>query len=166
MELIVEAKVRPKIIPVVNNIYNRRGVYPTIDELNEYAQKFMSINHDRFVCDIENCIVLQQKGRLLTTKALGTGDVDVRSASVLSFKHDWENHELSMTFGISVQPKSENVELQLEQLRHYVFKWMRAEGTYIGLGENEYWGENGVLCSFRVEVDESDVDVIAFISEE
>lgn len=166
MELMIEITVKPKIIPVANNIHNRRGVYPTIDELNEYAQKFMSINHDRFVCDIENCIDLQQKGRLLTAKALGTGDVDVRSASVLSFKHDWENHELSITFGISVQPKSDDVELQLEQLRHYIFKWMRVEGAYIGLGENEYWGDNGVLCSFRVEVDESDVDVIAFISEE
>ena len=43
---------------------------------------------------------------------------------------------------------------------------MRAEGAYIGLGENEYWGEDGVMCSFRVEIDQSDVDVIAFISEE
>ena len=37
MELIVEAKIRPKIIPIANNIYNRIGEYPTIDELNEYA---------------------------------------------------------------------------------------------------------------------------------
>ena len=45
MELMIEITVKPKIIPVANNIYNRRGVYPTIDELNEYAQKFMIINH-------------------------------------------------------------------------------------------------------------------------
>lgn len=166
MELMIEITVKPKIIPVANNIYNRRGVYHTIDELNEYAQKFMIINHDRFVCDIENCIELQQKGRLLAAKALGTGDVDVRSASVLSFKHDWENHELSITFRISVKPKSDDVELQLEQLRHYIFRWMRVEGAYIGLGENEYWGDNGVVCTFRVEIEESDVDVIAFVSEE
>ena len=166
MELIVEAKVRPKIIPIANNVYKHRGAYHTVDELNQYAQKFMSINHDRFVCDIENCIDLQQKGRLLTAKALGTVDVDVRSASVLSFKNDWENHELSMTFGISVQPKSDDVELQLEQLRHYIFRWMQVEGAYIGLGEDEYWGDNGVVCTFRVELDESSVDVIAFTSEE
>lgn len=166
MELIIEITVKPKIIPVVNNIYNRRGVYPTTDELNQYAQKFMSINHDRFVCDIENLIDVQQKGRLLTAKAIGTGAVDVRSARVLAFNHDWENHELSMTFRISIQPKSDCVELQLEQLRHYIFKWMQVEGCYIGLGENEYWGENGVMCSFRVEIEESDVDVIAFVSEE
>ena len=32
--------------------------------------------------------------------------------------------------------------------------------------EKIYWGENGVMCTFRVEIEESDVDVIAFISEE
>lgn len=166
MELTIEAKVKPKIIPIVNNIYNRRGVYPTIDDLNQYAQKFMSINHDRFVCDVGNLIDVQQKGRLITAKAFRSGDVDVQSARVLTFNHDWENHELSMTFKISIQPKSDCIELQLEQLRHYIFKWMQVEGVYIGLGENEYWGENGVMCSFGVELDESDVDVIAFTSEE
>ena len=166
MELMIEITVKPKIIPVVNNIYNRRGVYPTIDELNQYAQKFMSINHDRFVCDIENLIDVQQKGRLLTAKVLGTGDVDIRSARVLAFNHDWENHELNMTFRISIQPKSDDVELHIEQLRHYIFKWMRVEGAYIGLGDNEYWGDNGVVCTFRVEIEESDVDVVAFILEE
>ena len=166
MELMVDVKIKPKIIPIVNNVYKHRGAYHTVDELNQYAQKFMSINHNKFVCDIENCIDLQQKGRLLAAKALGTGDVDVRSASVLSFKHDWENHELIMTFGISVQSKSDDVELQLEQLRHYIFRWMRVEGAYIGLGDNEYWGDNGVVCTFRVEIEESDVDVVAFISKE
>lgn len=166
MELTAEAKIRPNIIPIANNIYKSRGVYPTADELNQYAQKFMSINYDRFVCDIENLIDVQQKGRLLTAKALGTGDVDIRSVRVLAFSHGWENHELSMTFKISIQPKSDTVELQLEQLRHYIFKWMQVEGAYVGLGGNEYWGENGVMCSFRVEIEESDVDVIAFTSEE
>ena len=61
MELMIEITVKPKIIPVTNNIYNRSAVYPTIDELNQYAQKFMSINHERFVCDIENIIDVQQK---------------------------------------------------------------------------------------------------------
>lgn len=166
MELIIEIAVKPKIVPVVNNIYNRRGVYPTIDELNQYAQKFMSINHDRFVCEIENLIDVQQKGRLLTAKALGDGDVDIRRVRVLAFSHDWENHELSMTFKISIQPKSNCVELQLEQLRYYIFKWIQVEGAYIGLGEKEYWGDNGVMCSFRVEIEESDVDVIAFTTDE
>ena len=166
MELMLNVKVRPKIIPIVNSIYKSRGVYPTTDELNQYAQKFMSINHDRFVCDIENLIDVQQKGRLLTAKALGTGDVDIRSAKVLEFNHDWENHELRITFKILIQPKSDTVEIQLEQLRYYIFKWMQVEGAYIGLGENEYWGGDGVVCTFRVEIEESDVDVIAFTSEE
>lgn len=166
MELIVEAKIRPKIIPIANNIYNRIGEYPTIDELNEYAQKFMSINHDRFVCDIENCMDLQQKGRIIVAKSFNSRDVDVTSVNVSSFKYTWENHELSLTFKILFQPKSDNLELQLEQLRHYIFKWMQVEGAYIGLRENEYWGENGVMCSFRVEIEESDVNVAVFTSEE
>ena len=163
----IEITVKPKIIPIANNVYKHRGAYHTVDELNQYAQKFMNINHNRFACVIENCIIdLQQRRRLIIENAFRSGDVDVQSASVSSFKHDWENHELSVTFGISVQSKSDDVELQLEQLRHYIFKWMRAEGAYVGLGENEYWGENGVVCTFRVELDESDVDVIAFVSEE
>lgn len=166
MELMIEITIKPKIIPIANNVYKHHGSYHTVDELNQYAQKFMSINHDRFVCDIENLIDVQQKGRLLTAKVLGTGDVDIRSARVLAFNHDWENHELNMTFRISIQPKSDVVELQLEQLRHYIFKWMQVEGVYIGLGEDEYWGDNGVVCTFRVEIEESDVDVIAFVSEE
>ena len=43
---------------------------------------------------------------------------------------------------------------------------MQVEGAYVGLAENEYWGENGVMCSFSVEIEESDVDVVAFIYEE
>lgn len=54
MELMVDVKVRPKIIPITNNIYNRFGTYLTVDELNQYAQKFMRINRDKFVCDILN----------------------------------------------------------------------------------------------------------------
>lgn len=166
MELIVEAKIRPKIIPIVNNIYKHRGAHRTVDELTQYARKFMSINYDRFVCDIENCIDLQRKGQLLVSKALEIGDVDVHNIRVLSFTHDWENHELSFTFRIFFQPKSENIEVQLEQLSHYIFKWMRAEGAYIGLGKNKYWGDNEVICTFDVEIDESDIDVIALMSEE
>ena len=166
MELIVDAKIRPKIIPIVNNVYKHRGAYHTVDELNQYAQKFMSINHNKFVCDIENCIDLQQKGRLIAANAFRSGDVDVHSVNVSLFKHDWKNHELSLVFKILLQSKSENVELQLEKLRHYIFKWIQVEGAYIGLDENEYWGDNGVMCTFRVELDESDVNVIAFVSEE
>ena len=165
MELMVDVKVRPKIIPIVNNVYKHRGAYHTVDELNQYAQKFMSINHNKFVCDIENCMDLQQKGRLIVANAFRSGNVDVHSASVSSFKHDWKNHELSMTVIISIRPKSDDVELQVEQLRHYIYKWMQVEGAYVGLAGNEYWGEDGIMCSFRVEIEESDVDVIAFMSE-
>ena len=166
MELMVDVKIKPKIIPIVNNVYKHRGAYHTVDELNQYAQKFMCINHNKFVCDIENCMDLQQKGQLIVANAFRSGDVNVHTASVSSFKHDWENLELSLVFKILLQPKSENVELQLEQLRHYIFKWIQVEGAYIGLDGNEYWGDDGVMCTFRVELDESDVDMIAFVSEE
>lgn len=43
---------------------------------------------------------------------------------------------------------------------------MRAEGAYVGLDDSEYWGENGVSCSFRVDIDSDDIDIIAFLSEE
>lgn len=166
MELTLNVKVRTKIVPIANNIYNRIGTYQTVDELNQYAQKFMNKNHSRFVCDIENFVDLQQQGKIIVAKAFRSGDVDVNSANVISFKHNWENHELSLLFKILFQPKGDSIELQLEQLRHYVFKWMQVEGAYIGLGENEYWGENGVMCSFRFEIEESEVDVIAFTSGE
>lgn len=166
MELTLNVKVRTKIVPIANNIYNRIGTYQTVDELNQYAQKFMNKNHSRFVCDIENFVDLQQQGKIIVAKAFRSGDVDVNSAKVMSFKHNWENHELSLLFKILFQPKGDSIELQLEQLRHYVFKWMQVEGAYIGLGENEYWGKNGVMCSFRVEIEESEVDVIAFTSGE
>ena len=166
MELTLNVKVRPRIIPIANNIYNRIGTYSTADGLNQYAQKFMNKNHSRFVCDIENCMDLQQKGKIIVAKSFNSGDVDVTSVNVSSFKHNWENHELSIVFKILFPSKGDSIELQLEQLRHYVFKWMQVEGAYIGLGENEYWGEDGVMCSFRVEIEESDVDVIAFTSEE
>ena len=60
----------------------------------------MSINHDRFVCDIENCMDLQQKGRIIVAKSFNSGDVDVTSVNVSSFKYTWENHELSLMFKI------------------------------------------------------------------
>lgn len=60
------------------------------------------------------------KGRLLTAKAFEIGDVHIHSVGVSLFKHDCENHELGTTFRISIQPKSDTVELQLEQLRNYV----------------------------------------------
>ena len=118
MELTVEAKVKPKIIPIANNIYNRIGTYSTVDELNQYAQKFMNKNHSRFVCDIENCIDLQQKGRLLVAKAFRSGDVDVNSAKVISFKHNWENHisDLArMNTGVKMESCA-RLELKLKNL--------------------------------------------------
>ena len=62
MELMVDVKVRPKIITITNNIYKRFGTYLTVDELNQYAQKFMRINRDKFVCDILNNMDFTQKG--------------------------------------------------------------------------------------------------------
>ena len=93
--------------------------------------------------------------------------VDVSSAKFTVFQHFWRNHELHIIFGISFYANNDDVVvLREDKLKNYILKWMQAEGAYIGLCDNEWWGENGVMCSFRTEIDQSDVDVIAFMSEE
>lgn len=166
MELMVDVKVRPKIILITNNIYERFGTYLTVDELNQYAQKFMRINRDKFVCDILNQMDFTRKGQIIVAEAFDRKGVDVSSAKFTVFQHFWRNHELHIIFRISFYADSDDVVLREDKLKHYILEWMRAEGAYIGLGENEYWGENGVMCSFRVEIDQSDVDVVAFMYEE
>lgn len=167
MELMVDVKVRPKIIPITNNIYKRFGTYLTVDELNRYAQKFMKINRDKFVCDILNNMDFTRKGQIIVAEAFDRKGVDVSSARFTVFQHFWKNHELHFIFRISFYANNnDDVVLREDKLKNYILKWMQAEGAYIGLGDNEWWGENGVMCSFRVEIEESDVDVIAFMSEE
>ncbi len=166
MELMVDVKVRPKIIPITNNIYKRFGTYLTVEELNQYAQKFMRINRDKFVCDILNQMDFTRKGQIIVAEAFDREGVDVASARFTVFQHFWENHELHFISMISFHVNDNSVVLREDNLKHYILKWMQAEGAYVGLGESEYWGENGVMCTFRVEIEESDVDVIAFISEE
>ena len=166
MELMVDVKVRPKIIPITNNIYKRFGTYLTVDELNQYAQKFMRINRNKFVCDILNSMDFTRKVQIIVAEAFDRKGVDVASAKFTVFKHFQKNHELHLIFRISFYANDDNaVALRKDKLKHYILKWMQVEGAYVGLGESEYWGENGVMCTFRVEIEESDVDVIAFISE-
>lgn len=163
----MDVKVRPKIISITNNIYKRFGTYLTVDELNHYAQKFMKINRDKFVCDILNNMDFTRKGQIIVAEAFDRKGVDVSSAKFTVFQHFWRNHELHFISRISFYANNDDeVLLREDKLKHYILKWMQAEGAYIGLVENEYWGENGVICSFRVEIDQSDVDVIAFMSEE
>ena len=166
MELMVDVKVRPKIIPITNNLYKKFGTYLTVDELNQYAQKFMKINRDKFVCDILNNMDFTRKGQIIVAEAFDRKGVDVSGAKFTVFQHFWKNHELHLIFRISFHANDNSVVLREDDLKHYILKWMQAEGAYIGLGDNEWWGENGVMCSFRVEIDQSDVDVIAFMSEE
>lgn len=166
MELMVDVKVRPKIIPIANNIYKRFGTYLTADELNQYAKKFMSINHDRFTCDTIKLMDFKRKAQLLVTTSFKRGTVDIITARFSFFKYEWLNHELHLVFRILFDTVQDNLVVQKEQLQSYILEWMQVEGSYVGLGENEYWGDDGVSCSFRVEVEESDVDLIAFISEE
>lgn len=167
MELMVDVKVRPKIVPIANNIYKRFGTYLTVDELNQYAQKFMRINRDKFVCDILNNMDFTRKGQIIVAEAFDRKGVDVASAKFTVFQHFWRNHELHFISRISFYANNnDDVLLREDKLKHYILKWMQAEGAYVGLGESEYWGENGVMCTFRVEIEESDVDVIAFMSEE
>ena len=167
MELMVDVKVRPKIIPIANNIYKRFGTYLTVDELNQYAKKFMKMNRDKFVCDILNNMDFTRKGQIIVAEAFDRKGVDVSSAKFTVFQHFWRNHELHLIFRISFYAKDDNaVVIREDKLKNYILKWMQAEGAYVGLGESEYWGENGVMCIFRVEIEESDVDVIAFVSED
>lgn len=166
MELMVDVKVRPKIIPLTNNIYKRFGTYLTVDELNQYAQKFMRINRDKFVCDILNNMDFTRKGQIIVAEAFDRKGVDIASAKFTVFQHFWKNHELHLIFRISFHVDDNFVVIREDNLKHYILKWMQAEGAYVGLGENEYWGDDGVMCSFRVEIDQSDVDLIAFMSEE
>lgn len=167
MELMVDVKVRPKIVPHVNNIYASIGVHRSDDEMNQYAKKFMRMNRDKFVCDILNSMDFTRKGQIIIVEAFDRKGVDVSSAKFTVFQHFWRNHELHFISRISFYANTDSeVLLREDKLKHYILKWMQAEGTYIGLGENEYWGEDGVMCSFRVEIDQSDVDVIAFMSEE
>ena len=167
MELMVDVKVRPKIIPITNNIYKRFGTYLTVDELNQYAQKFMRINRDKFVCDILNSMDFTRKGQIIVAEAFDRKGVDVSSVKFTVFQHFWRNHELHLIFRISFHTTDDSaVVLREDKLKNYILKWMQAESAYIGLGDNEWWGENGVMCSFRTEIEKSDVDLIAFMSEE
>lgn len=167
MELMVDVKVRPKIIPITNNIYKRFGTYLTVDELNQYAQKFMRINRNKFVCDILNSMDFTRKGQIIVAEAFDRKGVDVSSARFTVFQHFWRNHELHLIFRISFYTTDDSaVVLREDTLKNYILKWMQAEGAYIGLGDSEWWGENGVMCSFRTEIEKSDVDLIAFVSEE
>ena len=167
MELMVDVKVRPKIIPIANNIYKRFGTYLTVDELNQYAQKFMKINRDKFVCDILDNMDFTRKGQIIIAEAFDREGVDVSSARFTVFQHFWKNHELHLIFRISFYTNNDaNVILREDKLKNYILEWMQVEGAYIGLGEDKYWGENGVSCSFRVDIDSDDIDIIAFLSEE
>lgn len=166
MELMVDVKVRPKILPVVNDIYSIVGIHHTSEELDRCAKKFMSINHDRFTCDTIRLTDFKRKAQLLVTKSFERGTVDIITARFSFFKYEWLNHELHLVFRILFDTTQDNLVVQKDRLQSYILEWMQVEGAYIGLGENEYWGEDGISCSFKVEINESDVDLIAFVSEE
>lgn len=138
MELMVDVKVRPKIIPIANNIYKRFGTYLTVDELNQYAKKFMKMNRDKFVCDILNNMDFTRKGQIIVAEAFDRKGVDVSSAKFTVFQHFWRNHELHLIFRISFYAKDDNaVVIREDKLKNYILKWMQVEGAYVGLGENE-----------------------------
>ena len=166
MELMVNVKVRPKIIPLVNDIYSIIGVHHTSEKPDRCAKKFMSVNYDRFTCDTIRLMDFKRKAQLLVTTSFERGTVDIITARFSFFKYEWLNHKLHLVFRILFDTVQDNLVVQKDQLQSYILEWMQVEGAYVGLAENEYWGENGVMCTFRVEIEESDVDVIAFISEE
>ena len=166
MELMIDIEIKPKIVPIVNDIYSIVGIHHTSEELDRCAKKFMSINHDRFTCDTIRLMDFKRKAQLIVSKSFKRGTVDVITARFSFFKYEWLNHELHLVVRILFDTTHDKLVVQKEQLRSYILEWMQVEGAYIGLGENEWWGEDGINCSFKVEIDESDIDVIAFTSEE
>ena len=167
MELTLNVKVRPRIVPIVNSIYTLFGRIVTDVEKNHCSKKFMTINRDKFRCYMLNTLDFKDEGQNIIEAAFDSKDVDIASAKVTLFQHSWRNQELEFTFRILFYAHDDNnVKLREDKLKHYVLEWMEEEGAYIMLDEDEWWGENGLHCSFRIEVDESSVDVIAFTSEE
>ena len=122
MELMVDVKVRPKIIPLTNNIYKRFGTYLTVDELHQYAQKFMRINRDKFVCDMLNSMDFTRKGQIIIAEAFDRKGVDVVSARFTVFQHFWKNHELHFISRISFHVNDNSMVLREDNLKHYILK--------------------------------------------
>lgn len=166
MELTLSVKVRPKIIPIVNSIYTLFGRIVTDAERNRCGEKFITINRDKFRCYMLGTLDFKDEAQNIVEAAFDSKNVDIASAKVTLFQHSWINQELQFTFRISFYANDDsNVKVREDKLQQYVLEWMREEGAYITLDVDEWWGEDGLSCSFRIEVDESDVDVIAFISE-
>ena len=167
MELTLNVKVRPRIVPIVNSIYTLSGRIVTDVEKNHCSKKFMSKNRDKFRCYMLDTLDFKDEGQNIIEAAFDSKNVDVASAKVTLFQHSWKNQELEFTFRILFYAHDDNnAKLREDKLKQYVLEWMQEEGAYITLDEDEYWGENGLSCSFRIELDESSIDVIAFTSEE
>lgn len=167
MELTLNVKVRPRIVPHVSSIYTLFGRIITDEEKKRCGEKFMTINHDRFRCYMLDTLDFKDEAQNIVEAAFDSKNVDVASAKVTLFQHSWKNQELEFTFRILFYAHDDgNVKLREDKLKQYVLEWMNEEGAYITLDDDEWWGENGLKCSFRIEVNESDIDVIAFTSEE
>ena len=109
MELMVDVKVRPKIIPLVNDIYSIIGVHYTSEELDRCAKKFMIVNYDRFKCDTIRLMDFKRKAQLLVTTSFERGTVDIITARFSFFKHEWLNHELHLVFRILFDTVRDNL---------------------------------------------------------
>lgn len=167
MELMLNVKVRPRIVPHVSSIYTLFGRIVTDAERNRCGKKFMTVNRDRFRCYMLDTLDFKDEAQNIVEATFDSKNVDVASAKVTLFQHSWKNQELEFTFRILFYAyDDDNVKLREDELKQYVLEWMSEEGAYITLDEDEWWGEDGLSCSFRIELDESDVDLIAFISEE
>lgn len=167
MELTLNVKVRPRIVPIVNSIYTLFGRIITETERNRCGENFLTINRDKFRCYMLDSLDFKDEAQNIIEAAFDSKNVDIASAKVTLFQHSWKNQELEFTFRILFHAHDDSsVKVREDKLRQYVLEWMREEGAYITLDEDEWWGENGLSCSFRIEVSESDIDVIAFTSEE
>ena len=128
MELTVEAKIRPKIIPTVNSSYKLFGRIITNEERSQCAKKFMSINSNRFRCYIEDTLDFKDEAQNIVEVAFDSKDVDIASAKVTLFYHIWKNQELEFTLRILFYAYDYNVKLREDELKQYVLEWMREEG--------------------------------------
>lgn len=166
MELMANITVRPKIVPYVTENHIIVQVQLSDDDKQKYAEKFMSINRDKFECYIVDCLYFNDEAQNIIKETFGDKNVDVASARFTSFKHSWNNLELRLIFRISFYANDDKVVLREDKLKHYISEWMKEEGAYISLSEDEYWGDGKARCSFRVDVDSNDVAVVAALFEE
>ena len=91
MELLVDVKVRPKIIPIVNSIYTLFGRIVTDVERNRCGEKFIAINRDKFRCYMLDTLDFKDEAQNIVEAVFDSKNVDIASVKVTLFQDSWTN---------------------------------------------------------------------------